>query len=93
MCFKIAETTESPQEVETTDGNHENCHFQANLCQNPGWTPWSNHGRLETMAEWKPREGGNQGRVDTMTEWIPQSNHGRWKPQMVTTKTVISRLI
>ena len=43
------------------DGNHENCHFQANLSQTPGW--------------------------------IPQSNHRRWKPRMVTTKTVISRLI
>ena len=46
-----------------------------------------NHGRLETTAEWKPWEGGNHRRVDTTTGWIPQSNHGRWKPLMVTMKT------
>ena len=87
MCFRIAETMESPQEVETTGGNHENCHFQANLSQNPGWTPRSNHGRLETTAEWKPWESGNHRRVDTTKGWIPHhfqanlSQNPGWTPQ------------
>ena len=86
MCFRIVETTESPQEVETTDGNHENYHFQANLSQNPGWTPRGNHGRVETTdgnhknyhfqvhlsqnPGWTPR--GNHGRVETTEGWTPQ---------------------
>ena len=71
MCFRIVETMESPQEVETTDGNHENYHFQANLSQNPGWTPQSNHRQggnhksVGTMTGWEPRKGGNQARVET----------------------------
>ena len=66
MCYRIAETMESPQEVESTDGNHENYHFQANLSQNPGWTPRSNHGRLQTTGGWKPQKGKQHDRVDTM---------------------------
>ena len=76
MCFRIAETMESPQEVEITNGNHENCLFQANLSQNPGWTPQSNHEKVETTGGWTPQS--NHRRVETTGGWKPwEGNHGR----------------
>ena len=50
-----------------------------------GWTPWSNHERVDTMGGWKPRESGHH-RVTT-EGWTPWDggNHrvtmGGWKPR------------
>ena len=89
MCFRIVETTKSSQEVETTDGNHENYHFEANLSQNPGWTPQSNHGRLETTEGWTPQQGGYHPRGVETTDGNHENCHFQanlsqnpgWTPQ------------